>query len=158
MSYRPNAFGWKEPTGPVYTYPSLQGWTFHPGYCWAAAWSATFASAQAPSRLSFQGRGSAKPARAAYSHSDSVGSRYFWPVFFDNQAANSRASRHDTQATGCSDVCVNPTLFQLSSELSCHLPLYIWQPALLCAVAAENSRNSPSVISYTPMPSGGIRT
>ena len=40
------------------------------------------------------------PARAAYSHSVSVNSLYFNPVFFDSHATYSLASSHDTLVTG----------------------------------------------------------
>ena len=47
----------------------------------------TFAERQAAAASAPHGVSMSVPPRAAYSHSDAVGSRYAWPVFCDNHAA-----------------------------------------------------------------------
>ena len=57
------------------------------------------------------------PARQAYSHSASVGSRYFLPSFLLSQAQKAAASFQLTLTTGCRSVCSFHQVSQVNSGL-----------------------------------------
>src|SRR5262249_4997190 len=58
-----------------------------------------------------------EPARQAYSHSASVGKRYFLPSLLLNQSQKATASFQETLTTGCSSDCDQPESFQVHSGL-----------------------------------------
>ena len=59
-------------------------------------------------------------ARHAYSHSASVGSRYFFPSFLLNHSQNATASFQLTFTTGCLSVCSKPAFRQVYSAFCSH--------------------------------------
>jgi len=52
--------------------------------------------------------------RAAYSHSASLGRRYFLPVFPDSHSAKASESFHETHTIGYRSSCAKPTFLQLT--------------------------------------------
>src|SRR5438105_2799423 len=101
MSNRPKALGRNRPTGAVYTYPSRAAIAqVQPGYFTFAVASATFATLDNVSGSSPFEKRVVVRARQAYSHSASVGNRYFFPSFRLSQPVNATASFQLTLTTG----------------------------------------------------------
>src|SRR5262249_34701771 len=116
MSKRPKSLGLKLPTGAENAWPSFQGWNLpsgsaSPSFSLSAA-SPTLAADFRVSALSPLQKRVEVPARHAYSHSASVGSRYFLPSLRLSHSQNLTASFQLTLATGCSSFCSKPEFFQ----------------------------------------------
>src|ERR1700675_2101189 len=85
VSYSPKPFGRNEPVATICLVVGLP--------------QVSHCARPEPASLPHQ-NGVLVPARAAYSHSASLGSRYFCPVFWDSQATKSLASSQLTLIAG----------------------------------------------------------
>src|SRR5215204_3743192 len=85
MSCSPKAFATNEPTGAVLTNPSRQFAAVQLLYRWCAVKAATLACEHSALSSSPKGNFVSLVARAAYSHSASVSSRYVAPVLSNSQ-------------------------------------------------------------------------
>src|SRR5712691_1924833 len=110
MSYKPNGFALKLPTGAVNAWPSEELRQFgHVRRFVVNRWEKVLSrilsmDTSSWGSLPFQYR-VVVPARQAYSHSASVGSRYVFPSLPLSHAQNAFASFQLTLTTGCSIVC-----------------------------------------------------
>src|SRR5579859_12834 len=159
MSYKPNAFAGFSPTGWVapgnsYSLRPFGGVTFSPpelsrNQAYVAAWLSS-----SPHQNIV-----VVPARAAYSHSDSLGRRYAWPVLLLSHATYACASFQLTHTTGSRSVCVNPGDCQLNVGSLSHLPRP-WPQTLPgeCPVSRTKAAYSPRVTSYLPSANDGTVT
>src|SRR5579862_8215063 len=80
-----------------------------------------FAYSHCTTKPSPQYRACVVPARAAYSHSASVGRRNVRPSFAEYQRTYASTSWRFTHTTGSRSVCAKPGLRQLAIEIFFHL-------------------------------------